>query len=224
MLAPVRFLLENVSDYVLRRAARDIEHQLADGMTVERLQARLTARLAGTMVSDIEDPGRWLLGAGLNRWGCADPACESGVVWHTGQACTACAEIRFLRSRNLLDEPPSGARPAAPPRACCPSCDRPHRPGNEGECADCAEVRVNACLPPPDLPPADPADAADPADPAASVAPEHRCRGRNGQCTRAASLDGLCWRCETGTPERTIPRQRNRFTAQNWLSERAGHF
>ncbi|MCY0953060.1 hypothetical protein [Streptomyces sp. H27-S2] len=212
VLAPVRFLLKNMTGYVLRRTAREIGHQLADGTTVERLQARLTARLAGTMVSDIRDPGRWLLGVGLPRWGCADPACESGVVWHTGQDCTACAEIRFLRSHDLLDGSPAGALPPAPPRSCCPSCDRPHRPGNEGECADCAGARTIA--PPPDLPPA---------GPAASVAPEHRCRGRNGQCTRAASLRGLCWRCETGTPERTIPRQRHRFSAQDWLSERAGH-
>lgn len=214
-LAPVRFLLKDMTGYVLRRAAGEVARQLADGTSVERLQTRLTARLAGTMVSEIKDPGRWLLGAGLPRWGCADPACESGVVWHTGQGCTACAEIRFLRSRNLLDGPPAGAVPPPPPRPCCPSCDRPHRPGNEGECADCAEARTNASLP--DLPPVGPAA------PATPVEPEHRCRGKNGQCTRAASLRGLCWRCQTGTPERSIPRQRHRFSAQDWLSERAGH-
>ncbi|MFE2340207.1 helix-turn-helix domain-containing protein [Streptomyces sp. NPDC059431] len=210
-LEPVRFLLDGVRGYVLNRAAREIENQLADGMTVERFRDRITTRLAGTMVSEIEDPGRWLLGVALPRWGCADPACESGTVWHTGQECSACREIRFLYANRLLDHHRGGAPTPVPPRPCCPSCGRPHRPGNEGECADCAEEREAAVRrfieQPPARTPAEPTESAEPTEPAV---PEHRCGGRDGHCTRMASADGLCWRCMTGTPERSIPRPRRR--------------
>ncbi|MER5570617.1 hypothetical protein ABT083_31165 [Streptomyces goshikiensis] len=204
VLEPVRFLLTGLGGYVLRRMAREIDRELADGTTVERLQARLTAKLAGTMVSEIADAGRWLLGVALPRWGCADPACESGVVWHTGQACRACAEIRFLRSRGLIPVTRAGTAPP-PPRPCCPTCGRPHRPGNEGECLDCAEERKSRAR----LAEA-PVDVPGPE--------EHRCSGRDGQCTRVASLDGLCWRCRTDTPERSIPRPRRLFSAREHLA------
>ncbi|MFH8385323.1 hypothetical protein ACH4E7_31015 [Kitasatospora sp. NPDC018058] len=200
---PIRFLLKGLSGYVLRRVAGEIERQLSDGMTVDRIQARLTARLAGTTVSEIRDSGRWLLGVALPRWGCADPACESGVVWHTGQECRVCVEIRFLQARGLLERPRAGALPPAAPRPCCPSCERMHRPGGDGECLDCAEERIARSRPAPGLPPE---------DPAGSGASEHRCSGRDGRCTRSASLRGLCWRCLTGTPERRIPLPRRRFS------------
>ncbi|MCY0937360.1 hypothetical protein [Streptomyces sp. H34-S4] len=213
-LEPVRFLLDGVRSYVLNRAAREIESQLADGMTVERFQDRFTARLAGTMVSEIEDPGRWLLGVALPRWGCADPACESGILWHSGQECSACREIRFLHANNLLDHHRGGAPTPVPPRPCCPSCGRPHRPGNEGECADCAEEREAAVRRFTEQPPAD--------APAESAASEHRCIGRDGHCTRVASVDGLCWRCVTGTPERTVPRPRRRCGVPTMVSSEPG--
>lgn len=210
VLEPVRFLLAGVRGYVLRRMAAEIDRQLTDGTEPERLQARLTARLAGTMVSDIDDAGRWLLGVGLPRWGCADPACESGTIWHTGLPCRACQEIRFLRSRDRLAGPLPKPGPPVPPRPCCPVCGRPHRPGNEGVCADCVEEQNR-----PSDPPSPPG-----ATPGGEAQPENRCRGQNGRCTRTASMDGMCWRCRTGTPERTIPLPRRRFSAQDHLASR----
>ncbi|WP_073920811.1 hypothetical protein [Streptomyces sp. CB00455] len=206
VLQPAHFLLDGLRGYVLRLMGREIDRQLADGVTVERLQARITARLAGTMVSEIRDPGRWLLGVALPRWGCADPACESGVVWHTGQDCRACTEIRWLQSCDRLERPRAGARPPAPPRPCCPTCARPHRPGGEGECTTCAEERTVRARLAAGLPQAAGTDPGPPAP---------RCCGRNGQCTRPASLDGMCWRCLTATPERVIPSPRRRFTVQD---------
>ncbi|MFD3728542.1 hypothetical protein [Streptomyces sp. NPDC058671] len=188
VLEPVRFLLTGVGAYVQRRIGQEIARQLDDGTEVRRLQARLAHRLARTLVADIRDPGRWLLGVALRRWGCADPDCEAGVLWSTGAECRACREVIAERAAHRRCTPPptapattpSPTRPAAEVRLrvveCCPECERPHHPGNSGLCAEC---RPRPGLTPVPGPPA-----------AIGIA----CRGREGTCGRPAPR-GLCWRC-----------------------------
>ncbi|WP_198956014.1 hypothetical protein [Streptomyces sp. CB02009] len=203
VLAPVRFLLPEINTYVQRRIGQEIARQLNDGTQVQRLRARLTQRLAQTLLADIRDPGRWLLGVALPRWGCADPDCESGTRWSTGTECRACRETIMERAEArkettavdvaLTSEADLPWIPAARPGAtalliaeCCPDCDRPHHPGRSGLCASCRPH------PAPSLEPA----------PAAVVG--IGCRGRGGTCGRPAPR-GLCWRCriesETGAPQ-----------------------
>ncbi|MGC0372546.1 hypothetical protein [Streptomyces sp. SAI-229] len=126
VLEPVRFLLEDLNTYVQRRLGREIARQLDAGTGVERLRSRLTQRLAATVVEDIRDPGRWLLGVALPRWGCADPDCETGVLWSTGGCCRTCRETvadRYVPpSRNAETGP---VPPPSPPGRS--AGDRPDR-------------------------------------------------------------------------------------------------
>lgn len=187
VLEPVRFLLEKANTYVQRRIGREIARQLEDGTEACRLRARLTQRLAQTLLADIRDPGRWLLGVALPRWGCADPDCESGIRWSSGTQCRACAEVITQRAQARKDttaptdnRPPAivatPARERVPrPAECCPDCDRPHLPGSSGLCADCR-----------------PRSAAVPGPVSARIG--IGCQGRGGRCGRPAPR-GLCWRC-----------------------------
>lgn len=90
VLEPVRHLLADVRPYVLRRIDHEIGRQLAQGVGIERLVHRLTHRYATTEAP--RDFGRWLLGAALVRGGCGLSACESGVIWHSGQSCQVCLD------------------------------------------------------------------------------------------------------------------------------------
>ncbi|GBQ03500.1 hypothetical protein SSP531S_49750 [Streptomyces spongiicola] len=198
VLEPVRFLLSQVNTYVQRRIGREIARQLDDGYGPSRLRARLSQRLTQTLVADIRDPGRWLLGVALPRWGCADPDCESGVLWSTGTSCTACREVVAQRAAARRERATENTcadahqdqdrrprqHPAAVPRVleCCPDCERPHLPGGAGLCAEC---RMRTSTPPAAGPPRTPTTSA-----------VSRCRGRNGLCGRPAP-HGLCWRCRT---------------------------
>ncbi|MEU8252527.1 hypothetical protein, partial [Nonomuraea sp. NPDC048916] len=66
VLEPVHLLLERVnSDFVVRQIARAVGRQLREGTDAERLHHRLTARFSKVMLSEIRDPGRWLLGVAL---------------------------------------------------------------------------------------------------------------------------------------------------------------
>lgn len=173
-LEPVRFLVGDLNAYLQRRLGREVARQLDAGTGVERLRSRLTQRLAGTLVEDIRDPGRWLLGVALPRWGCADPDCETGVLWSTGRRCRACQEAAADRRALPCDE---GSAPAPPPLPQAPpsgaAVDRQHR------------LRR----------PAPRADLPDPTPPrAAGPVVVDRCRGRGGTCSRQAPY-GLCWRC-----------------------------
>ncbi|MFE3992562.1 hypothetical protein ACFXPW_12885 [Streptomyces goshikiensis] len=169
VLDPVRILLGGVNRYVLRRIGHEIGHQLDNGTNIDRLRARLTSRLAGTFIDEIRDPGRWLLGVALPRWGCANPDCETGVLWSTGEPCRACQEFRADRRCGR-----TGTGAPAAELHCCPVCERPLRPGQSGECAQCSQC--------PTAPPPEPW-AAQP------------CPGRHGaHCGRPAP-SGLCWRC-----------------------------
>lgn len=86
VLKPVRWLMTQVNNpFMERKIAREIGRQLKDGIDAERLHHRLTARFAKVMSSEIRDPGRWLLGAALPRWGCGHLDCESGVRWSNGE-------------------------------------------------------------------------------------------------------------------------------------------
>jgi hypothetical protein len=91
VLEPVSHLLPGIRPYLLRRIAHEIGHQLDNGADPDRLRIRLTHRYASTEA--IRDPGRWILGAGLPRHGCALDACESGTLltpWAPPRPCHVC--------------------------------------------------------------------------------------------------------------------------------------
>ncbi|MCZ0983617.1 hypothetical protein O1L60_43320 [Streptomyces diastatochromogenes] len=203
VLEPVRFLLSDVNAYMQRRIAREISRQIDDGMGVERLQARLTLRLARTMLEDIQDIGRWLLGVALPHWGCANPDCEAGVLWSTGMECRACRQFHLDRAADKRAAVARAAAAAAPrqipePRPAppvrriveqCPNCHAPHHFGNSGLCKGCR----------PDEEPTQ--------DPGPDAAISTGCPGRDGTCGRPAP-NGLCWRCRVQWHNRPVPPQR----------------
>ncbi|MFE3584421.1 hypothetical protein [Streptomyces vinaceus] len=129
-LEPVHVLLQRVENtFVVRKIAREVGRQLRGGTASARLQHRLTARLAKAMLADIRDPGRWLLGVALPRWGCGHQDCEAGIIWRTGAACELCAETIQDRSAARQREqrleqglcPQHGTRPE--PSRRCSDCE-----------------------------------------------------------------------------------------------------
>ncbi|MFI6476189.1 hypothetical protein ACIBL5_38930 [Streptomyces sp. NPDC050516] len=94
VLEPVHWLLQRVNNtFLVRQIAREVGRQLRDGMEPARLRHRLTVRFAGIIPDEIRDPGRWLLGVALPRWGCGHLDCEAGTMWSTGAACAVCEEV-----------------------------------------------------------------------------------------------------------------------------------
>ncbi|MFD8259562.1 hypothetical protein ACFV19_11570 [Streptomyces griseoluteus] len=129
VLKPVHLLLERVtSDFVVRQIAREVGRQLREGTDAERLHHRLTARFAKAMLSEIRDPGRWLLGVALPRWGCGYQDCEAGVLWSTGTNCELCAEIR-------QDKTAAQRHAQRSEQGLCPKHGT--RPGPGRRCVDC---------------------------------------------------------------------------------------
>ncbi|RII06909.1 hypothetical protein DSC45_35020 [Streptomyces sp. YIM 130001] len=147
VLEPAHVLLRQVtSTFVARQIAREVGRQLKSGTAPERLQHRLTARLAKVLLSNVRDPGRWLLGVALPRWGCGHPDCEAGILWSSGRTCEICAQISqgkyALRgdgagrssgcsaTKVRDDDGPATAsdalraprRPKGPPRGACRDC------------------------------------------------------------------------------------------------------
>ncbi|MEV8528720.1 hypothetical protein AB0451_31965 [Streptomyces sp. NPDC052000] len=145
VLEPVHWLLHRVDNpFLVRQIAREVGRQLRDGTDAARLSHRLTVRFAGTSVAEIRDPGRWLLGVALPRWGCGHLDCEAGTMWSTGAACAVCAEVvadrRAARQRASRPLDPSATAavaeadhspvvpavatsgPPGPPRATCGEC------------------------------------------------------------------------------------------------------
>ncbi|MCX5345907.1 hypothetical protein [Streptomyces atratus] len=179
VLEPVHWLLTRVNNpFVERKIAREVGRQLAAGIDAERLHQRLTARFAKVMTSEIRDPGRWLLGVALPRWGCGYQDCESGVIWRTGTACEVCAEI-------VQDKAAARQRAQRIAQGLCP--EHGTRPGPSGLCGDC-ELD----------------DAIDqPAPIPVQRVPEGPPRGVCGDCgarimlTGPALDDGLCKPCRT---------------------------
>jgi hypothetical protein len=137
-LEPVRHLLDGLSPWMQRRIGQEIGRQLDAYASVERLRARLMLRYARTGPAEAgRDPGRWLLGAALPRWGCPDDDCESGVRWSTGIWCERCGELAAARRAGL---PPPQPRPpgSAPAWHECADCQAPSRtPLPRGLCAAC---------------------------------------------------------------------------------------
>ncbi|MFJ3637643.1 hypothetical protein [Streptomyces sp. NPDC090112] len=144
VLEPVHLLVEQVSSsFVARKIAREVGRQLREGTAPDRLRHRLTARLAKVMLSDIRDPGRWLLGVALPRWGCGYQDCEAGIIWRTGAACELCAET-------IQDRRAARQREQRLEQGLCPQHGA--RPGPSGHCADCeldAAIRRPARVPAP---------------------------------------------------------------------------
>ncbi|MCY0923988.1 hypothetical protein OS965_38675 [Streptomyces sp. H27-G5] len=206
VLEPVHVLLKRVTNsFVARTIAREVGRQLRGGTAPDRLQHRLTARLATVALADIRDPGRWLLGVALPRWGCGHQDCEAGIIWRTAAACELCAETvqdRFAARRRgqRLDQ------------GLCP--EHGTHPGPSGHCADCeleAAIRRPARIPAP----------RDPDGPA---------RDRCGGCgcviflTGRAVDTGLCKLCreEAETPASAAPGAPSLPPASETCSDRDG--
>lgn len=187
VLEPVHHLLAQVaSAFVARQIAREVGRQIDAGTCAERLQHRLTTRLNGTMADEIRDPGRWLLGAALPRWGCGYADCESGTIWRTQTACELCAEI-------VQDK--AAARERARRAAAGLCLEHGTRPGPSGRCADCV-LEIEA-VPPVDVP--------------VQRAVEGPARGTCGECsvvifmTGHALDDSLCKPCRKELHPNTVP-------------------
>lgn len=110
-LEPVAHLLPGISPYLVRRIAHEIGAQLDAYATPERLRARLQARTASVMTEEIRDPGRWLLGAALPRWGCGLTDCETSLLWTTGRPCAVCTEQAADRRTGHPPHPPPHTAP-----------------------------------------------------------------------------------------------------------------
>ncbi|MEU5959329.1 hypothetical protein [Streptomyces sp. NPDC047525] len=194
VLEPVHWLYRQTTVYVQRRIAREVGRQLRSGIDDARLRHRLTSRFARTMSDEIKDPGRWILGVGLPRWGCGIHDCEAGVLWSSGRRCSVCEEI--VRGRRAAAPPvpqprpfPAGVGPAEPPalpRGTCRGCGcsvlQVHRACEDGLCRLCREEQTDAPT-------------------AASVPPQGPavCTGWDGTgCTRPAlGASEFCVRCRS---------------------------
>lgn len=181
VLEPVHWLLARVNNpFVERQIAREVGRQLAGGMDAERLHHRLTARFARTSPSEIRDPGRWLLGVALPRWGCGNLDCESGVRWPTGERCAVCEEV-------VADRRAEGERVRRAQRLAAGLCpEHGSQPGPSGVCGMCKAGRAA---------PGGPAQREVAGPP----------RGSCGECgcriflVGPALKDGLCKPCRTDT-------------------------
>ncbi|MFI9080971.1 hypothetical protein ACIGW8_31635 [Streptomyces sioyaensis] len=179
VLEPVHWLLKRVnSPFVERKIAREVGRQLAAGMDAERLHHRLTARFAGASPSEIRDPGRWLLGVALPRWGCGHLDCEAGVLWSSGRACPVCEDI-------VADRRAERERVRREQRLAAGQCpEHGTRPGPSGACGECEPDRPAPVVP-------------------AQREAEGPPRGYCGECgckiflIGAALSDGLCKPCRT---------------------------
>ncbi|GAA4978448.1 hypothetical protein GCM10023205_53120 [Yinghuangia aomiensis] len=119
VLEPVRGLLNRVhSHFVLRKIGRAVAEQLDDGVEPARLRHRLLTRFGAVAPSEIRDPGRWLLGVALPRWGCGLWDCETGVMWSTGRPCEVCADVvagrAAKRFQSSLPDYAPGSAPESP--------------------------------------------------------------------------------------------------------------
>ncbi|MFE9137839.1 hypothetical protein [Streptomyces sp. NPDC007355] len=155
VLEPVQVLYERANTFMQRRLAREVGRQLDHGCDPDRLRQRLRTRFAGVFLSDIKDPARWLMGVALPRWGCGHLACESGVMWPSGEPCAACADIRTARRQEREQErrtelgqcpdhglggPGVGCAecvPPAPRRPVLDSASAPPAPANLSACREC---------------------------------------------------------------------------------------
>lgn len=184
VLEPVQVLYEQANTFMQRRIAREVGRQLDHGCDPARLRQRLRTRFAGVLLADIKHPARWLMGVALPRWGCGHLACESGVMWPTGEPCAACADIRAARRRERERERRIGLGQ-------CPD----HGLGGPG--VGCAE-----CMPPAPRRPV-PGDASAPPAPAdLSVCRECGCRIR---LVGPALVDQMCRLCrEASRPDQAV--------------------
>ncbi|MEV8529277.1 hypothetical protein AB0451_34905 [Streptomyces sp. NPDC052000] len=176
VLEPVHWLLARVGNsFVVNRISREVSRQLAAGMEPDRLRHRLTARFAQVLPDEIRDPGRWLLGVGLPRWGCGHFDCEAGTMWSTGNRCAVCEEV-------VADKFAARQRAQRLAQGLCP--EHGQRSGSAGICPGCERQQTTEA--------------------AAATAPrglEGPPRGSCGECgcriflTGRAIEDGLCKLC-----------------------------
>ncbi|MFF7705353.1 hypothetical protein [Streptomyces lydicus] len=142
VLEPVHWLLERVGNvFVQRKIAQEVGRQLAHGTDAERLHHRLTVRFASTSPSEIRDPGRWLLGVALPRWGCGHHDCETGVLWSSGRSCPVCEDI----VANPCAQREHEQREQRLAAGLCPEHDS--RPGPPGVCDECEPDRAAVTVP-----------------------------------------------------------------------------
>nr|WP_145490679.1 MULTISPECIES: hypothetical protein [Streptomyces] len=141
----------------------------------------LAVRLARVVLSGIRDPGRWLLGVALPRWGCGYQDCGAGMIWRTGEACEICAGV-------VQDKAAARQREQRIVQGLCP--EHGTRPALSGQRAVCELDGVIAR----------PAPAA-----VQQQVPDGPPRGSCGDCgvrimlTGRALDDGLCRLCRVRT-------------------------
>ncbi|NUS29789.1 MAG: hypothetical protein HOV92_37000 [Streptomyces sp.] len=133
VLEPVADLLPAVSDFAVRRIAREIGRQLDTGIWAEEIRDQIARLRRWTPSEDIPDPGRWLLGAVLPvRSKCGKTGCHWGFLAYTGEPCKDCAEIEADRAR-------TGHPPHTGAWHECTQCQKPARHHmRHGLCPDCA--------------------------------------------------------------------------------------
>jgi hypothetical protein len=159
VLAELQPLVARMTRWQQRETARAIGRTLdAEGNDPERLADRVRFRVASADLAIVRDPYAWTTRRALSRRGCANPDCESGWLWSTGEDCRLCATVleerRAAARARRADQPAPGEerplavlphpRPAVPWRramAECGDCQRPF-PGRApvgGLCRDCRE-------------------------------------------------------------------------------------
>jgi hypothetical protein len=137
VLEPVRDLLPGVRTFVMRRIAREVGHQLDNGIFAEDIRDQLTRMRAWTPSEDIRDAGRWILGAALPaRPGkCGGADCHYGFQRYTGAPCKACADLEAGRPR-------AAHPPHTSPWHECADCRAPSpTPLPRGLCATCTPAQ-----------------------------------------------------------------------------------
>lgn len=115
-LAPLQALFAASTVFMQRRIAREIGRQLDTEADTGRLRHRLRERYARTGPAAVRDGARWLLGAALPRWGCPDPRCETGVLWHPDGRRPRCDTCRDTPRPGPEPGPGSPPLPPPPPR------------------------------------------------------------------------------------------------------------
>lgn len=123
VLEPVRHLLTDatLTSWAVGRIETEISRQLAAGVGMERITARLTRRYAG-LTGEVRDGARWIIGVGLPRDGlnrpcsCTLDVCEDGTLWHTKQPCGVCADLAAAAAARVAKGlPPAAPAPPPPP-------------------------------------------------------------------------------------------------------------
>ncbi|MFD9064207.1 hypothetical protein ACFVZ3_22090 [Kitasatospora purpeofusca] len=143
VLAQAPGLVQRMSRWEQREAARAVGAAIEDAGGVERVADRLACRWATADPDEVRSPYGWLVRRGLVRRGCAEPGCESGWDTARGADCAGCQQrvqdarddAALRRAQQRAPRPPAPARLPAPRPASCPT-----HPATSLPCAMCASA------------------------------------------------------------------------------------